>query len=130
MTQTARKPEAVSVDDLPPVNSRAEIPDFATEEEFIEFWQTHSLGPGLFEESKNDPEVQAFAARLRGGKEKQSPRQPRQPKATFVTTLRLDSDMETRLKAVAALKRVPYQTLLKQFVSERLYEEEKRLGVL
>lgn len=38
--------------------------------------------------------------------------------------------MEKRLKHVAALKRVPYQTLLKQFVGERLYEEEKRLGVV
>lgn len=57
-------------------------------------------------------------------------RQPRQPKATYVTTLRLDEDMEKRLKHVAALKKVPYQTLFKQFVAERLYEEEKRLGVI
>ena len=124
------EPETIDYDNLPAINSRAEIPENMTTEEAADFWDTHSLGPGLFEESKNDPEVQAFAARLRGGKEKQTPRQPRQPKATFVTTLRLDSDMETRLKAVAALKRVPYQTLLKQFVSERLYEEEKRLGVV
>lgn len=112
--------------DLPPVNSRTEIPEFATEEEFIEFWQTHSIGPGLIEEGKNDPELQAFAARLPRAK----PRQPRQPKATHVTTLRLDEDMEQRLKRIAALKKVPYQTLLKQFVGERLYEEEKRLGVI
>ena len=118
------------LDELPPINSRAEIPEFATEEEFIEFWQTHSIGPGLIEEGKNDPELQAFAARLRGGQARQSSRQPRQPKATHVTTLRLDEDMEQRLKRVAALKKVPYQTLLKQFVGERLYEEEKRLGLI
>ncbi|WP_164473366.1 hypothetical protein [Deinococcus psychrotolerans] len=47
-----------------------------------------------------------------------------------MTTLRLDTDTETRLKHVARLKQMPYQTLLKQFVSERLYEEEKRLGVI
>jgi hypothetical protein len=114
-------------DELPPVNSRTEIPKFASEEEFAQFWQTHSIGPGLIEEGRSDPEVQAMAARLRGGKERQS---PRQPKASFVTSLRLDADVETRLKHVAALKQVPYQTLLKQFVSERLYEEEKRMGVL
>lgn len=112
--------------DLPPVNSTTEIPEFATEEEYAEFWQTHSIGPGLIEEGKNDPELQALAARLR----RDRPRQPRQPKATHVTTLRLDADMEQRLKHVAALKKVPYQTLLKQFVGERLYEEEKRLGIL
>jgi hypothetical protein len=117
-------------EELPSVNSRTEIPKFATEEEFAQFWQTHSIGPGLIEEGRSDPEVQALAAKLRGGKERQPPRQPRQPKASFVTTLRLDADVETRLKHVAALKQVPYQTLLKQFVSERLYEEEKRMGVL
>jgi hypothetical protein len=112
------------------VNSRAEIPEFASEEEFAQFWETHSIGPSLIEEGRSDPEVQALAARLRGGQPRQSPRQPRQPKAGHVTTLRLDADVETRLKQVAALKQMPYQTLLKQFVSERLYEEEKRLGVL
>ena len=117
-------------DGLPPVNSRSEIPEFASGEEFAQFWQTHSIGPGLIEEGKSNPKVQAVATLLRGGKERQSPRQPRQPKASFVTTLRLDADVEARLKQVAALKQMPYQTLLKQFVSERLYEEEKRLGVL
>ena len=112
---------------LPAVNSSAEIPEFATEEEFIEFWQTHSIGPGLIAEGRNDPEAQAVLDRIAP---RQRPRQPRQPKATHVTTLRLDEDMEQRLKRVAALKKVPYQMLLKQFVGERLYEEEKRLGVV
>ncbi|GAA5533704.1 CopG family antitoxin [Deinococcus aluminii] len=94
-------------DYMPLINSRAEIPEFATEEEYIEFWQTHSIGPSLIEEGKNAPKFQALAARLR-----------------------LDEDMEKRLKHVAALKKVPYQTLLKQFVAERLYEEEKRLGLV
>ncbi|GMA15755.1 hypothetical protein E5F05_06240 [Deinococcus metallilatus] len=65
-------------DHMPIINSLAEIPEFATEEEYIEFWQTHSIGPGMIEEGKNDPELQALAARLRHKK----PRQPRQPKAT------------------------------------------------
>lgn len=113
--------------ELPAVNSSAEIPDFATEEEYVAFWHTHSLGPGLIAKGRDDPEA---LARLNELAPRQKPRQPRLPKATHVTTLRLDEDMETRLKRVAALKKVPYQTLLKQFVGERLYEEEKRLGVL
>jgi hypothetical protein len=131
MTDSAKtSPLGAISPELPPVNSRSEIPDFATEEEFAAFWQTHSLGPDLIEEGKNDPEVQAFAARLRGGAERPTPRQPRQPKATVMTSLRLDADVEARLKHVAALKQVPYQTLLKRFIDERLYEEEKRLGVV
>ena len=47
-----------------------------------------------------------------------------------MTTLRLDEDIERRLRHVAELKRLPYQTLLKQLVSERLYEEEKRHHVV
>ncbi|GGQ95329.1 hypothetical protein [Deinococcus ruber] len=55
---------------------------------------------------------------------------PRPPGASKSTSIRLDADVETRLRRVADLKQLPYQTLLKQFVGERLYEEEKRLGIL
>lgn len=44
--------------------------------------------------------------------------------------LELDLDVHRRLQRVAKLKKTPYQTLLKQFVGERLYEEEKRMGVI
>lgn len=117
-------------DTLIVVNSSEEIPENMTTEEFAAFWDTHTPGPALFEAAKNDPETQEFMSRLRGGQPRQSPRQPRQPRATHITTLRLDEDMEQRLKRVAAMKKIPYQTLLKQFVGERLYEEEKRLGVV
>lgn len=45
------------------------------------------------------------------------------------TLLELDQEMSARLHALAALKRVPYETLLRQFVIERLEEEEERLGL-
>lgn len=106
------------------------VPENMTTEEAAEFWDTHTPSRERIEAARGDLETQELMTRLRGGQERQRPRQPRQPKATFVTTLRLDEDMEQRLKRVAALKKVPYQTLLKQFVGERLYEEEKRLGVV
>ncbi|BDP43166.1 hypothetical protein DAETH_31350 [Deinococcus aetherius] len=112
---------------LIPVRSNSEIPENMTTEEAAQFWETHTATRELIEESRNDPEGLALLNEIAP---RQRPRQPRQPKATHVTTLRLDEDMEKRLKHVAALKRVPYQTLLKQFVGERLYEEEKRLGVV
>ncbi|MFC4454384.1 hypothetical protein [Deinococcus sonorensis] len=55
---------------------------------------------------------------------------PRPAGASKSTSIRLDADVETRLRQVAQRKQVPYQTLLKQFVAERLYEEEKRLGII
>jgi hypothetical protein len=39
-------------------------------------------------------------------------------------------DLLGRLKAMARRKGKGYQTLLKEFVLERLYEEEKREGVI
>lgn len=44
--------------------------------------------------------------------------------------IRFDQDTIKRLQAVAAKKHKGYQTLLKEFVAERLYEEEKREGML
>jgi hypothetical protein len=44
--------------------------------------------------------------------------------------IRFEVDLLRRLRLMAARKRVGYQTLLKMFVAERLYEEEKREGLL
>jgi hypothetical protein len=52
------------------------------------------------------------------------------PGRTTPIALRLDRFTVTRLKAIAALRGTGYQTLLKQFVVERLYEEEKRVGII
>jgi predicted DNA binding CopG/RHH family protein len=42
----------------------------------------------------------------------------------------MEEDLVARLKALAAIKGIGYQTLLRQFVADRVYEEEKREGVL
>jgi hypothetical protein len=52
------------------------------------------------------------------------------PGRTTAIALRLDRFTLKRLKALAALRGMRYQTLLKQFVVERLYEEEKRAGII
>jgi hypothetical protein len=49
---------------------------------------------------------------------------------TIAIALRLDRFTLERLKALAALRNTGYQTLLKEFVVERLYEEEKRAGIV
>jgi hypothetical protein len=52
------------------------------------------------------------------------------PGRTTPVAVRFDQFTLRRLKALAALRNTGYQTLLKEFVSERLYEEEKREGII
>ena len=52
------------------------------------------------------------------------------PGRTTPIAIRFDQFTLQRLKALAALHNTGYQTLLKEFVVERLYEEEKRAGIV
>jgi hypothetical protein len=52
------------------------------------------------------------------------------PGRTTPVAIRFDQFTLKRLKALAALRNTGYQTLLKEFVVERLYEEEKRAGII
>lgn len=96
------------------VQSPEEIPQFANEAEEAEFWATHSLS-------------EAFLARMEPLPEDVLP--PARPR-TQPISLRLDSDVLERVRALAETKHKGYQTLMKEFVVERLYEEEKREGIL
>ncbi|QQK76403.1 hypothetical protein HUG15_13095 [Salicibibacter cibarius] len=49
---------------------------------------------------------------------------PKRTEAKSIT-IRMDQDPLERLQTLADKKQKGYQTLLKQFVIERLYEEEK-----
>jgi hypothetical protein len=52
------------------------------------------------------------------------------PGRTTPIAIRFDQFTLKRLKALAAQRNTGYQTLLKEFVIERLYEEEKREGII
>jgi hypothetical protein len=52
------------------------------------------------------------------------------PGRTTPVAIRFDRFTLTRLKALAATRNTGYQTLLKEFVVERLYEEERREGII
>lgn len=52
------------------------------------------------------------------------------PSRTTPIAIRFDQFTLYRLKALAAARNTGYQTLLKEFVVERLYEEEKREGII
>ena len=101
---------------LIPVERRDDIPAFANEDEEDAFWSTHELAGELLESMERVPEE---------GDEWAPPARSR----TTGVLIRFPEDTLVRAKALAAKRHVPYQTLLKEFISERLYEEEKRAGL-
>jgi hypothetical protein len=99
------------------IESREDIPRFQDEEEEHQFWSTHTLSDELLDEFEPVPaEGDGILPPAR--------------KASYPISLRLESDVLHRLRVLAARKHTGYQTLLKAFVLERLYEEEKREGLV
>lgn len=96
------------------VDRREDIPEFNSEAEEHEFWATHELSDALWEQAE------PFSA-----DELPSPRS-----ATIPVAIRFDVHTLERIKELAHRRHKRYQTLLKEFVTERLYEEEKRDGLL
>jgi hypothetical protein len=92
------------------INDIAEIPPNLSDEEMIDFLDEHGVSEEFLE---NTPEVPEY--------ERPIPR-------TQPINVRFDNFTLSRLKVMADRKNVGYQTLLKTFVAERLYEEEKREG--
>ncbi len=97
------------------IQSMDEVPQGMSEAEEAEFWATHSLGEGVevYPVAEDDPDFPPV-------------RTTESPKIS----LRMEQDVVKRLKVLARKKQMGYQTLLKSFVIERLYEEEKREGVI
>jgi hypothetical protein len=110
-------PAKRNLDDLPEVNSWAEVPAFESEAEEAAFWGSHAFGSTLLEQ---------FRRRDTGSEGGTTVLPPR----TRPLAVRFDTDVLARLRRLARRKHTGYQTLLKQFVVERLYEEEKREGIL
>ena len=95
-----------------PIDSPKEIPSNLSDEERMDFLMEHGVSESFLENTKEVPED-----------ERPRPR-------TKPINVRFDDSTLSRLKALAQSRNVGYQTLLKVFVQERLYEEEKREGIL
>ncbi|MDQ3458685.1 MAG: BrnA antitoxin family protein [Deinococcota bacterium] len=100
------------------IQAQSEIPAFKNDTEAAAFWERHEVGEGLLSDTP-DPDFDTPITRSF-----------RRPQGTVQISLKLERDTKGRLEAVAKAKGIPYQTLLKSFVTERLYEEEKRLNIL
>ena len=96
------QPEMAVIRDL------GEIPAFASEPEEARFWDTHTFSPELLARFQSIPNG-VLPARSR----------------TRPVVIRLQQQAFDELKRLAAQKHKRYQTLLREFVLERLREEQR-----
>jgi predicted DNA binding CopG/RHH family protein len=104
------------------VRSRAEIPThFESEDEEARWWETHELTEEALPTNTPAARQRLEKARsmLRAGANRAEP-------GTVAINIRIESDVLERLRNLAEARGLGYQTLLKRFVVERLYEEERR----
>ena len=107
-SRLGNRPALIEIDTL------GDIPEFATEREEADFWATHAFSERYFNLV---------------GETTDHGLPPTRPRTTPLA-VRFDEATLTRLRALAAIKKKGYQTLPKEFVCERLYEEEKREGII
>jgi predicted DNA binding CopG/RHH family protein len=89
------------------ITSKEQIPMDMTDEEAADFWATHTMSEELLEASTTEDDL------------------PRRNSRTKTISIRLEHDLLERIQEVAAQKHMGYQTLMKQFLIERVYEEER-----
>ncbi len=97
---------------IKPIDKVTEIPTNLSDEEMIDYLDERGVSEAFL---RNTPEA---------------PEDERPTPRTKPINVRFDDFTLSRLKHLADRRGVGYQTLLKQFVTERLYEEERRMGVL
>jgi hypothetical protein len=90
---------------------------------------------GFFTPESDKKVLEKFEAELAAAHEQEERRRkiPKSALAKGRTTpiaVRFDEFTLKRLRVLAARRNTGYQTLLKEFVVERLYEEEKREGLI
>jgi hypothetical protein len=100
--------------DTIPVERATEIPSFSSEEEEARYWSEHELGVDLLE-SMEPLEEDILPP----------PRTVARP-----VSIRFEQHLLDRLRSLSSRRGMRYQTLLKQFVVERIYEEERREGIV
>ena len=88
---------------LPAIRAWKEVPDFESEDAEILFWSSHQLDPRLMQSSLHRSDV----------------------RESTTITLRFDPRMLSRIKRVARRRYLNYQSMMKQWLSERMEQEMK-----
>src|SRR5215216_4899108 len=109
-----------------PENYPDRIPEFAFEDEAREFWETHDSSPywDQMEDVTDSP-----PASLAVGPGRQGSTARRRPGAQRMelVSLRFPTEMLERVRIVAERRHLPYQTMIRSWVAERLDEEQNAL---
>ena len=82
----------------------SDLPNFASEQEEADFWKNHELDPHLI---KNN---------LHAADSKES----------TTVTLRFDPRMLSKIKRIARGRYLNYQSMVKQWLAERIEEEQRK----
>jgi predicted DNA binding CopG/RHH family protein len=82
-----------------------DIPEFSDEAEEARFWETHELDGRLMASSVHQTDA----------------------RESTTITLRFDPRMLSRIKRIARSRYLNYQSMMKQWLSERLEEEMRKL---
>ena len=88
-------------DDLPVVRTWKEVPSFDNEEPEAKYWSAHQLDPRLMQMSIHRNDV----------------------RESTTITLRFDPRMLSRIKRIARRRYLNYQSMIKQWLSERMEQE-------
>lgn len=87
------------------ITSWDSIPEFKDYEEEHAFWQTHEISGDLMHASIHEPDS----------------------RESTTITLRFDPRMLSRIKRIAKQRYLNYQSMMKQWLAERLEEEVRKL---
>jgi predicted DNA binding CopG/RHH family protein len=88
------------------IQNWTEIPEFPDEKKEAEFWTKHTIDPRLMNASVHRQSV----------------------RESTTITLRFDPQMLSRIKRLARHRYLNYQSMIKQWLSERLEEEISKQG--
>jgi predicted DNA binding CopG/RHH family protein len=80
-----------------------DVPSFESEEAEIRFWMAHQIDPRLMQSSLHRSDV----------------------RESTTITLRFDPRMLSRIKRIARRRYLNYQSMMKQWLSERMEQEMK-----
>lgn len=89
--------------DLDLVRTWKDVPSFESEDEEINFWSTHQVDARLMQMSIHKNDV----------------------RESTTITLRFDPRMLSRIKRIARRRYLNYQSMIKQWLSERMEQEMK-----
>lgn len=90
---------------MPTITRWSDIPTFADEQEEAQFWESHELDARLMATSVHQPDA----------------------RESTTITLRFDPRMLSRIKRIARSRFLNYQSMMKQWLAERLEDEMRKL---